>query len=280
VPGERVRVAVRGYGNAVLELPATGEIELPFDRFTLEGQTQARYFEHDLAVKKQQEKREKVQFFSPGGGRVNEPFEGHHTELPKGWRTVPAQAARPAIKRPPRAPRRPPDDDPFRSFEPRRGLGLVGPVAPVQLERAPELRIENGEYRIEGVDVRVRPHMEGDRVTGLEMRALETVRNGYITTGGWTRSARFAPGGGQFFSPDDAIDRGPGVFRLWTVLASDPRVPPTLRQLVADSIERFLREGIPESCSAPAMRDPIAAMARAVGVAGDQIQLLYFGAGA
>jgi hypothetical protein len=80
--GEPVRVAVRGYGNKLVPLPKSGEVEIRFDQLTLEGESDPRYFEHDLALKKRREKQDRVQFFEPDGTPFNRLFD---TVPPKRW---------------------------------------------------------------------------------------------------------------------------------------------------------------------------------------------------
>lgn len=86
VPHERLRLGVRGYSWAEVELPAEGSVELDLKEFRLDtGKFSADFFEKGAVSEKRREKLGKIQFFDRGNP-INDALE------PTAWRGAEARA--------------------------------------------------------------------------------------------------------------------------------------------------------------------------------------------
>lgn len=89
IPKERLRLGVRGYAWAEVELPADYSREIPLTEFKIDtGKFSPAFFEREAVIEKRNEKITKVQFFEEGVP-MNERLE------PKLWRGAEARARAP-----------------------------------------------------------------------------------------------------------------------------------------------------------------------------------------
>ncbi len=75
VPGETLRVGVRGFSWAEMKLPADGSVKLPLTKFRLDtSKISDAFFDRDSIERKRNEKKDRVQFFE-GGEAINDALE-------------------------------------------------------------------------------------------------------------------------------------------------------------------------------------------------------------